>query len=149
MADNKAAVVAAQTNLTAATALTAEETACKATVAFSVDLDTLEASRQCSDYKRQASYEQAKAKCDSAKPTLTAANQAVATAETKATDATAEAENAVAAADGLLSACPVCLSYPALSVVTKAGVFRHHSLAQNFSIRQLLILAHIDFETHF
>ena len=51
----------------------------------------------------------------------------------------------VAAATGLLSACPACLPYPALSVVTKAGVFRHHSLAQNFSIRQLLI----DFETHF
>ena len=63
--------------------------------------------------------------------------------------ATTEAEHAVAAATGLLSACPACLPYPALSVVTKAGVFRHHSLAQNFSIRQLLILAHIDFETHF
>ena len=77
-------------------------------------------------------------------PTLAAANQAVAIAETKATDATAEAGNAVAAAVGLLSACPVCLSYPALSVVTKAGVFRHHSHTQNFVIRQLLILAHFN-----
>ena len=95
-------------------ALTAKETDCKATVAFSVNLDTLEASHQCFDYKRQASYEQAKAKCDSAKPTSAAANQAVAIAGTKATDAIAEAENAVAAAAGLLSTCPVCLSYPAL-----------------------------------
>ena len=54
--------------------------------------------------------------------------------------------SAVAATAERLSVCP---SYPARSVVTKAGVFRHHSLAQNFSIRQLLILAHIDFETHF
>jgi len=95
-------------------ALTAKETACKATIAFSVNLDTLEASRQCFDYKRQASYEQAKAKCDSAKSTLTAANQAVATAETKATDATTEIENAVAAAARLLSACPVCHILPCL-----------------------------------
>jgi hypothetical protein len=95
-------------------ALTAQETDCKATVAFSVILDTLEANRQCFDYKRQASYEHAKGKSDSAKSTLTTANQAVATAETKATDATTEVENAVAAAVGRLSACPVCLSYPSL-----------------------------------
>ena len=113
-------------------ALTAKETDCKATIAFSVNLDTLEASHQCFDYKRQASYEQAKAKCDSAKSTLTTANQAVATAETKATDATTEVENAVAAEAGPLSACPVCLSYPALSVVTEAGVFRHHSHTHRF-----------------
>ena len=92
MTDNKAAVVAAQADLTAATALTAKETACKATVAFFVNLDTLDWPRSqppMLDYRRQASYEQAKAKCDSAKSTLTAANQAVATAETKAIGATA------------------------------------------------------------
>ena len=95
-------------------ALTAQETDFKATVALFVVLDTLEASRQCFDYKRQASYEHAKDKCDSANSTLTTSNQAVATAETKATDATTEVENVVAAAARLLSACPVCHILPCL-----------------------------------
>ena len=74
----KDAVVAAQADLTAKTkeaktALAAKETACTATVPFSVNLDTLEASNQCFQYTQQGSYEQAKAKCDSAKSTLATA----------------------------------------------------------------------------
>ena len=103
MTSTKDAVVAAQADLTAKTkeaktALAAKETACTATVPFSVNLDTLEASNQCFQYTQQGSYEQAKAKCDSAKSTLTAANQAVSTADTTVTGAQEATANAVTAA---------------------------------------------------
>ena len=106
----KAAVVAAQADLTAKTeeaktALAAKETACTATVPFSVNLDTLQVNSQCFDYREQASYKQAKAKCVSAKSALAAANQAVSTADTTVTGATEAAANAVTEAAKLKAAC--------------------------------------------
>merc|ERR1712160_6937 len=66
---NKANVVTAEADLVAkqgavVTALSAKNTACAATVAFSVNLDTLQVN-ECFDYKTQDSYIQKKNVCDS------------------------------------------------------------------------------------
>merc|ERR1712166_768493 len=91
---NKANVVTAEADLVAkqgavATALSAKNTACAATVAFSVNLDTLQVN-ECFDYKTQDSYIQRKNVCDSKTTAWNTATNAIAPAETKVTGAKKE-----------------------------------------------------------
>merc|ERR1711957_938081 len=84
----KANVVTAEADLVAkngavATALSAKNTACAATVAFSVNLDTLQVN-ECFDYKTQDSYIQKKNVCDSKTTAWNTATNAIAPAEISA-----------------------------------------------------------------
>merc|ERR1712166_1493514 len=83
---SKAKVVTAEADLTAkrgaaATALSAKDADCAATVDFSVNLDTLQVN-ECFDYKTQDSYMQKKNVCDSKTTAWKTANDAIAPAET-------------------------------------------------------------------
>merc|ERR1711865_81160 len=105
----KANVVTAEADLVAkqgavATALSAKDTACAATVAFSVNLDTLQVN-ECFDYKTQDSYIQKKNVCDSKTTAWNTATNAIAPAETKVTDAKSAAADAEIAASGLKVKC--------------------------------------------
>jgi len=106
---NKANVVTAEADLVAkqgavATALSAKNTACAATVAFSVNLDTLQVN-ECFDYKTQDSYIQKKNVCDSKTTAWNTATNAIAPAETKVTDAKSAAADAERSASGLKVTC--------------------------------------------
>merc|ERR1711865_811426 len=106
---NKANVVTAEADLVAkqgavATALSAKNTACAATVAFSVNLDTLQVN-ECFDYKTQDSYIQKKNVCGSKTTAWNTATNAIAPAETKVTDAKSEAAAAELSASGLKVTC--------------------------------------------
>merc|ERR1712028_303070 len=105
----KANVVTAEADLVAkngavATALSAKNTACAATVAFSVNLDTLQVN-ECFDYKTQDSYIQKKNVCDSKTTAWNTATNAIAPAETKVTDAKSAAVDAETSASGLKVTC--------------------------------------------
>merc|ERR1712028_200009 len=105
----KANVVTAEADLVAkqgavATALSAKDTACAATVAFSVNLDTLQVN-ECFDYKTQDSYIQKKNVCDSKTTAWNTATNAIAPAETKVTDAKSAAVDAETSASGLKVTC--------------------------------------------
>merc|ERR1711865_944003 len=105
----KANVVTAEADLVAkngavATALSAKNTACAATVAFSVNLDTLQVN-ECFDYKTQDSYIQKKNVCDSKTTSWNTATNAIAPAETKVTDAKSAAADAERSASGLKVTC--------------------------------------------
>merc|ERR1712028_185436 len=105
----KANVVTAEADLVAkqgavATALSAKDTDCAATVDFSVNLDTLQVN-ECFDYKTQDSYIQKKNVCDSKTTAWKTANDAIAPAETKVTDAKSAAVDAETAASGLKVKC--------------------------------------------
>merc|ERR1711957_767853 len=107
--ENKAKVVTAEADLVAkngavATALSAKDTACAATVAFSVNLDTLQVN-ECFDYKTQDSYIQKKNVCDSKTTAWETASAAIAPAETKVTDAKSRAAAAEISASGLKVTC--------------------------------------------
>merc|ERR1711957_586549 len=106
---SKANVVTAEADLVAkngavATALSAKDTACAATVAFSVNLDTLQVN-ECFDYKTQDSYIQKKNVCDSKTTAWETASAAIAPAETKVTDAKSRAAAAELSASGLKVTC--------------------------------------------
>merc|ERR1712166_990797 len=106
---SKANVVTAEADLTAkqgavATALSAKNTACAATVDFSVNLDTLQVN-ECFDYKTQDSYIQKKNVCDSKTTAWKTANDAIAPAETSVNDAKSAAAAALTAASGLKVNC--------------------------------------------
>merc|ERR1711865_800499 len=103
---SKANVVTAEADLVAkqgavATALSAKDTACAATVAFSVNLDTLQVN-ECFDYKTQDSYIQKKNVCDSKTTAWKTANDAIAPAETSVNDA----KSAAAVAPTSAGNCP-------------------------------------------
>ena len=105
----KAAVVSAQAVMVtkqseASAALSAKNTACAATVAFSVNLDTLQVN-ECFDYKTQDSYIQKKNVCDSKTTAWKTANDAIAPAETSVNDAKSAAAAALTAASGLKVNC--------------------------------------------
>merc|ERR1711865_1152314 len=106
---SKANVVTAEADLTAkrglaATALSAKDTDCAATVDFSVNLDTLQVN-ECFDYKTQDSYIQKKNVCDSKTTAWNTATNAIAPAETKVTDAKSAAADAETSASGLKVTC--------------------------------------------
>jgi len=89
---------------TAASALSTKNTACSASVAFAVNLDTLQA-KTCYDYTSEATYISAMTECGSATTALTKADQAVNTATTAVSDAQKAYDAAVAEAARLKSAC--------------------------------------------
>merc|ERR1712086_236381 len=106
---SKAKVVTAEADLTAkrgaaATALSAKDADCAATVDFSVNLDTLQVN-ECFDYKTQDSYMQKKNVCDSKTTAWKTANDAIAPAETSVNDAKSAAAAALTAASGLKVNC--------------------------------------------
>merc|ERR1712195_153024 len=88
----------------AETALSAKETACTASVAFDVNLDTL-TSKECFNYKQESTYTIADGACTSAKSDLTKADLAVSTAKTAVTDGQQANEDALAQAAELMSSC--------------------------------------------
>jgi hypothetical protein len=105
----KAAVVSAQAVVVtkeseASAALAAKNTACSASVDFSVGLELLEAN-SCYDYTSQVGYTQAKAACVAATSAAFTADAAVVTAQTVVNDAQATAADAVAEASRLESGC--------------------------------------------
>merc|ERR1712195_469761 len=88
----------------AETALSAKETACTASVAFDVNLDTL-TSKECFNYKQESTYTIADGACTSAKSDLTKADLAVSTAKTAVADGQQANEDALAQAAQLMSSC--------------------------------------------
>merc|ERR1712166_493258 len=88
----------------AATTLNKKKTACTASVAFNVNLDTLESSK-CYDTTKEQSYINAKSTCTSATSAMTKADEAVTIAKTTVKDGQREHDNAVTAAAKLKSAC--------------------------------------------
>merc|ERR1712166_864572 len=89
---------------TAGTTLDTKKTACTASVAFIVNLDTLESS-ECYDTAKEQSYINAKSTCTSATSAMTKADEAVNIAKTTVKDGQQDYDNAVAAAAQLKSAC--------------------------------------------
>merc|ERR1712166_23764 len=88
----------------AATTLDKKKTACTASVAFNVNLDTLESS-ECYDTTKEQSYINAKRTCTSATSAMTKADEAVTIAKSTVKDGQQDYDNAVAAAAQLKSAC--------------------------------------------
>merc|ERR1712166_1382094 len=88
----------------AATKLNAKKTACTASVAFNVNLDTLE-SKECYDSTKEQSYINAKSTCTSATSAMTKADKAVTTAKITVKDGQREHDDALAQAAQLKSAC--------------------------------------------
>merc|ERR1712166_860464 len=88
----------------AATRLNAKKTACTASVAFNVNLDTLE-SEECYDSTKEQSYINAKSTCTSATSAMTKADKAVTTAKITVKDSQREHDDALAQAAQLKSAC--------------------------------------------
>merc|ERR1712166_1673244 len=88
----------------AATRLNAKKTACTASVAFNVNLDTLE-SKECYDSTKEQSYINAKSTCTSATSAMTKADEAVTTAKITVKDSQREHDDALAQAAQLKSAC--------------------------------------------
>merc|ERR1712166_825827 len=88
----------------AATRLNAKKTACTASVAFNVNLDTLE-SEECYDSTKEQSYMGAKSTCTSATSAMTKADKAVTTAKITVKDSQREHDDALAQAAQLKSAC--------------------------------------------
>merc|ERR1712166_237884 len=88
----------------AATRLNAKKTACTASVAFIVNLDTLE-SKECYDSTKEQSYINAKSTCTSATSAMTKADKAVTTAKITVKDRQREHDDALAQAAQLKSAC--------------------------------------------
>merc|ERR1712166_1599032 len=88
----------------AATRLNAKKTACTASVAFNVNLDTLE-SKECYDSTKEQSYINAKSACTSATSAITKADKAVTTAKTTVKDSQREHDDALAQAAQLKSEC--------------------------------------------
>ena len=88
----------------AATRLNAKKTACTASVAFNVNLDTLE-SKECYDSTKEQSYINAKSTCTSATSAMTKADKAVTTAKITVKDSQREHDDALAQAAQLKSAC--------------------------------------------
>jgi len=88
----------------AATTLNKKKTACTASVAFNVNLDTLESS-ECYDTTKEQSYINAKSTCASATSAMTKADEAVNIAKTTVKDGQQDYDNAVASAAQLKSAC--------------------------------------------
>jgi len=89
---------------TAGTTLDTKKTACTASVAFIVNLDTLESS-ECYDTAKEQSYINAKSTCTSATSAMTTADEAVTTAKTTVKDGQREHDDALAQAAQLKSAC--------------------------------------------
>merc|ERR1712166_123625 len=88
----------------AATRLNAKKTACTASVAFNVNLDTLE-SKEGYDSTKEQSYMGAKSTCTSATSAMTKADKAVTTAKITVKDSQREHDDALAQAAQLKSAC--------------------------------------------
>ena len=88
----------------AATRLNAKKTACTASVAFNVNLDTLE-SKECYDSTKEQSYINAKSTCTSATSAMTKADEAVTIAKTTVKDGQREYDDAQTQAAQLKSAC--------------------------------------------
>merc|ERR1712166_153400 len=89
---------------TAGTTLDTKKTACTASVAFNVNLDTLESSK-CYDTTKEQSYINAKRTCTSATSAMTKADEAVTIAKSTVKDGQQDYDNAVASAAQLKSAC--------------------------------------------
>merc|ERR1712166_277300 len=89
---------------TAGTTLDTKKTACTASVAFNVNLDTLESSK-CYDTTKEQSYINAKRTCTSATSAMTKADKSVTIAKSIVKDGQQDHDNAVAAAAKLKSAC--------------------------------------------
>merc|ERR1712166_1094063 len=89
---------------TAGTTLDTKKTACTASVAFIVNLDTLESS-ECYDTAKEQSYINAKSTCTSATSAMTTADEAVTTAKTTVKDGQREHDDALAQAAQLKRAC--------------------------------------------
>merc|ERR1712195_199561 len=85
----------------AATALSAKETACTASVAFDVDLATLK-SKECFNYKQESTYTIADSACTSAKSDLTKADLAVISAKTAVANGQKANKDALAQAAQLM-----------------------------------------------
>merc|ERR1712166_67173 len=89
---------------TAGTTLDTKKTACTASVAFIVNLDTLESS-ECYDTAKEQSYINAKSTCTSATSAMTTADEAVTTAKATVKDGQREHDDALAQAAQLKRAC--------------------------------------------
>jgi len=85
-------------------ALSAKETACTASVAFDVNLDTL-TSKECFNYKQESTYTIADGACTSAKSALTKADLAVRSAKTAVANGQKANKDALAQAAQLMSSC--------------------------------------------